>query len=898
MLLLLIACTGDGGKDSVDASAPTLSHTPPSAASAGQPLTITVDAEDPQGVGSVTMYYRDQGARSYHSLALVSDDGSTWTADVPGEDVSTPGIEYYFRGEDLSAEPAVGWLPADFDANPFAVDVTVDGSAFPFYEDFETTSLQAKGWANAGEGFMGYDWQASENQAHEGVSSAWHPRSIDGLDPIDDYLISPAIDLSTVSEAQAVWYEYGSTVVRADHGLYISTGSRDPADGEYVAVVESLDAPTDGAWGRSAIVDISAWAGNPRVYLAWRYQGVDADDWYIDDVYVAEPTADLSASWSVSPEVLHPGESGTLTVDITNGTNEAATDAVVTVTFPSGGASVAEGSQSAGPIGGGGSASVDFSLSIDAATIDNSRVPIHLEIADGDLVSAFDGQLTVGYASTASITWLAGSPGQLNATIGVGDPDAPTWTGTVWSGPVVAGENTFTYDLTDQYAYLPPAAGDHRWWVKLDVDNGGEVTDFHISYANVDYAATVLPAVLQNDDGIVYVPEPATLSLTRVTTTPSTLAPGTTGASLSVNVYNAGSPTSGPVTATLTSTDPDLLILDPGPVDVTTSAMGEGATVSLSNIFSFDVADTHTDNGDLDAEIVLTDGVETWTEAIQLAVPWPVFRITNLEIDDDGGDGVLNPDESAELTFTITNVGDQSSTGSVYGVLDGTTTGTGSLLFSTDAQRFGTITSGDSQDQDGFTVDVAGGAEGDPIDLVLTLTDDAHTYLATTTLNLGEPPWISMSAQDDAVGDSLSGEFDMVRGWYRSYNDELQLRIEFNEPYDASKLFVEFWGLSTGGDYDYYNGVYNYGTAYLRGYSSSMGDFDSLLDPVAVQVSDTILELDLSIPAMGLSLDSMELGFGSGTCPSDDYFYCDHMPDNWGYPYSAWSPSLWYSLEW
>jgi len=168
-------------------------------------------------------------------------------------------------------------------------------------------------------------------------------------------LVSPALDFSAAPSAQVTWQEYGRQTATADHALFVSVGSRDPSDGEYVAVAEALPAPSEGAWGRSAVYDLSAYAGAPTVYLAWRFVGESADDWYIDDVRVEELQPDLVLDTAAAAAPLDPGASTTLTVSVANLGLVEATDLTVTVTFPEGGASVAEESVAIASVAAGGS---------------------------------------------------------------------------------------------------------------------------------------------------------------------------------------------------------------------------------------------------------------------------------------------------------------------------------------------------------------------------------------------------------------------------------------------------------------------------------------------------------------------------------------------------------------
>ena len=44
---------------------------------------------------------------------------------------------------------------------------------------------------------------------------------------------------------------------------------------------------------------------------------------------------------------------------------------------------------------------------------------------------------------------------------------------------------------------------------------------------------------------------------------------------------------------------------------------------------------------------------------------------------------------------------------------------------------------------------------------------------------------------------------------------------------------------------------------------------------------------------MGLSTNSIDLGLAAGWCGPPEY-YCDHYPNNWGYPYESMDTGLWF----
>ncbi|MBE2198542.1 MAG: choice-of-anchor J domain-containing protein [Anaerolinea sp.] len=89
-------------------------------------------------------------------------------------------------------------------------------------------------------------------------------------------------------------------------GVWISTGSCDPADGDFVELLETSDIPADAWRDDPVVIDLSAY-DSQSVCLAFRYGGESAHTWWIDDVLVtSEPPAAVPASDTNIPVVVIP----------------------------------------------------------------------------------------------------------------------------------------------------------------------------------------------------------------------------------------------------------------------------------------------------------------------------------------------------------------------------------------------------------------------------------------------------------------------------------------------------------------------------------------------------------------------------------------------------------------
>ena len=86
-----------------------LSHSPV-VPDIGVPATVTVDAEDNDGVSSATLHYSVEGG-SWQSVAMSATGGSQWTAQIPGQSAGAR-VQFYVEASDSAGaarfEPAEG----------------------------------------------------------------------------------------------------------------------------------------------------------------------------------------------------------------------------------------------------------------------------------------------------------------------------------------------------------------------------------------------------------------------------------------------------------------------------------------------------------------------------------------------------------------------------------------------------------------------------------------------------------------------------------------------------------------------------------------------------------------------------------------------------------------------
>ncbi len=148
-------------------------------------------------------------------------------------------------------------------------------------EDFSDTTFPPAGWSiHKLEGGGTTTWTRTTGQSFSPPASAFRLFSPAAAGFQDDWLVTPPLPLdgSTLS-----YRDRGSFMAFYGYsGVWISTASCDPDDGDFVELLETDD--MSATW-RLVTIDLSAYDGETAC-LAFRYSGLDAHDWWVDDVMV------------------------------------------------------------------------------------------------------------------------------------------------------------------------------------------------------------------------------------------------------------------------------------------------------------------------------------------------------------------------------------------------------------------------------------------------------------------------------------------------------------------------------------------------------------------------------------------------------------------------------------
>ena len=158
---------------------------------------------------------------------------------------------------------------------------------------------------------------------------------------------------------------------------------------------------------------------------------------------------------------------------------------------------------------------------------------------------------------------------------------------------------------------------------------------------------------------------------------------------LGVSLKNYGTSSTYSIGATISSDDSFIAITDNSE---TYPNIGAGSSSYSTDDFDFSLDADVLGGTEIDIDIVITEGVgNVWNDKIYLTVDG-----ANLSYDSytvvDGGNGILDPGETSDLTITLENIGSVSSS-SVYGTLSSSDS---QITVPDHAGYFGTIGSGSS----------------------------------------------------------------------------------------------------------------------------------------------------------------------------------------------------------
>jgi hypothetical protein len=180
----------------------------------------------------------------------------------------------------------------------------------PFYEDFEGTVFPPGCWTVFDMDGSGTIWEKAVgfNNTPGGQGSAFH--SFYQFNMQDGWLVTPRLSLPHLSQINlSFWSSNSWSSLYGKNSVLISAGSPNPADGDYVEVWSPAE--VSAVWGET-VLDISQFAGE-KVFVAFRYEGLAAHNWYLDDVLITAVAQNaqqisLPEGWSGWSSFMVPAE--------------------------------------------------------------------------------------------------------------------------------------------------------------------------------------------------------------------------------------------------------------------------------------------------------------------------------------------------------------------------------------------------------------------------------------------------------------------------------------------------------------------------------------------------------------------------------------------------------------
>lgn len=259
-------------------------------------------------------------------------------------------------------------------------------SEYPFTEDFEGQDFPPAGWSlysllNNSQNWDQHPWL---NHTPGGAHSAFHDYSSEFM--MDNWLVTPQISMPTEGYYYLTFWSWlANNWAYKKSSVLVSTGSSNPADGDYVEVWALTETNNAWAWYQQ-FINLQAYAGQ-NIYIAFRYEGDPwGHNWYVDDISLGEEIDDSPVLNLSTSQITHfSGLNGTGSKSITimnGGILELTFDLEIEYLG-------AEGWLSANPFGGsiGTHSSADVLLNFDAAGLTFGSYQANLNISSNDPVN-------------------------------------------------------------------------------------------------------------------------------------------------------------------------------------------------------------------------------------------------------------------------------------------------------------------------------------------------------------------------------------------------------------------------------------------------------------------------------------------------------------------------------
>ena len=236
------------------------------------------------------------GTNQKFEVVISSDGGITWTTENvlrmwnSSTSISNTGEHIILDLSGYTGRVMFGFYGESTvtggDVELFFRNVAVNGfqqlMQLPFAEDFESASFPPDNWLAYDVDNTSPGWVVStmENHTTGGVKSAYHNKGAENQAQ-DGWLVTPLLQIPAQSPVILKFWSFNTDAANyGKNSVLVSTGSANPADGDYVEVWTTSSVST--SWVETT-VDLSTFT-NQIIYVAFNYQGTNAHQWYLDDV--------------------------------------------------------------------------------------------------------------------------------------------------------------------------------------------------------------------------------------------------------------------------------------------------------------------------------------------------------------------------------------------------------------------------------------------------------------------------------------------------------------------------------------------------------------------------------------------------------------------------------------
>ncbi len=215
------------------------------------------------------------------SIDPATEAGDIFDATVstnPTQDLAdlTAGTTYYVY---VKANCGGGWT------DEYTFTTTSDCglvTGLPFTESFEGANFPPACWTVIDVDSVGTIWQQTTQHPKTGTKAMRHRYAASSAGMQEGWIITPQIELPANSNYQLKFWEFTYWPNSYEkHSILVSTTGNEITD--FAEIWTPAETPV--AELIETVVNLNAYAGQ-NVYIAFKYEGQDADSWYIDDVTV------------------------------------------------------------------------------------------------------------------------------------------------------------------------------------------------------------------------------------------------------------------------------------------------------------------------------------------------------------------------------------------------------------------------------------------------------------------------------------------------------------------------------------------------------------------------------------------------------------------------------------